>query len=86
MGLNPWLGLSALGVVIICVLISKRMSVGSVLGALSFPLLCFFLEREFLPLGCVLAVIIIVKHRANIVRLFRGEEPKLTIFNKEKKQ
>lgn len=86
MGLNPWLGLSALGVVIIGVLISKRMSVGSVLGALSFPLLCFFLEREFLPLGCVLAVIIIVKHRANIVRLFRGEEPKLSIFNKEKKQ
>ncbi len=86
LGLNPLLGLSALGVVLVGVLVSKRMSVGSVLGALSFPALCYFLEPDFIFLGCVLALIIIIKHRANIVRLFRGEEPKLGIFNKEKKQ
>ena len=38
MGLNPLLGLCALGVVIVGVLISKRMTAGSILGALSFPI------------------------------------------------
>ena len=86
MGLNPLLGLSALGVVIIGVLISKRMSVGSMLGALSFPVICYFLEPDFIYMGCVLAILILVKHRANIMRLFKGEEPKLSIFDKEKKE
>lgn len=86
LGLNPLLGLSALGVVIVGLLISKRMSVGSILGALSFPVLCWFLERDFIYLGSVLAIIILVKHRANIVRLFKGEEPKLSIFDKEKRK
>ncbi len=83
-GLNPLLGLSALGIVIIGVLVSRRMSVGSELGAITFPVVCYFLEPDFLYLGCVLALIILVKHRANIARLFRGEEPKLSIFDKEK--
>lgn len=84
-GLNPLLGLSALGVVVVGVLVSQRMSVGSILGALSFPVLCYFLEIGFIYLGCVLALLILIKHRANIVRLLHGEEPKLSLFNKEKK-
>ncbi|MCQ4635538.1 glycerol-3-phosphate 1-O-acyltransferase PlsY [Anaerovorax odorimutans] len=86
LGLNPLLGLSALGVVIVGVLVSQRMSVGSMLGALSFPVLCIFLEKDFIYLGIVLALIILIKHRANIKRLFKGEEPKLSIFDKEKKR
>lgn len=84
LGLNPVLALAVLGVVIIGVLISRRMSVGSELGALSFPVICYFLEPGFMYPGCILAVLILVKHRANIARLFRGEEPKLSIFSKEK--
>ncbi len=80
LGLNPLLALSALVVVLIAVLISKRMSVGSILVAVLFPVLCRFLEPDFTLLGCILAVIIIVKHRANLVRLFKGEEPKMSIF------
>lgn len=78
MGLNPLVGLSALGVVAIGVLISRRMSVGSVLGALSFPVITYFLEPDFIILGSVMAVLILIKHRANIVRLFKGEEPKIS--------
>lgn len=86
MGLNPLLGLSALGVVVIGVFITKRMSVGSILGAASFPLLAYFLERDFIFLGTVLAIIVIVKHRANIARLIKGEEPIMSIFEKKNKQ
>ncbi|MDO4545061.1 MAG: glycerol-3-phosphate 1-O-acyltransferase PlsY [Bacillota bacterium] len=85
MGLNPLLGLSALGIVIVGVLVSKRMSVGSILGAACFPFLAFFLEPEFVRLGTVLAVIILIKHRANIVRLCKGQEPIMSIFEKRPK-
>ncbi len=77
MGLNPVLGLSALGIVLIGVVLSRRMSAGSILGALTFPLLAYFLQPTFIIPGCVLAVILIFKHRGNIVRLIKGEEPKL---------
>ncbi|MEG0157216.1 MAG: glycerol-3-phosphate 1-O-acyltransferase PlsY [Anaerovoracaceae bacterium] len=77
MGLNPCLGLACLGVVAVGVLVSRRMSVGSILGALTFPILAYFLEPDFILLGSVLALIILVKHRGNIGRLVRGEEPKM---------
>lgn len=85
MGIDPLLGLSALGIVVIGVLISKRMSVGSVLGAVCFPAIALFLEPDFIIPGTVLAIIIIIKHRANIARLLKGEEPVMSIFQKDKK-
>lgn len=56
---------------------SRRMSAGSLLGAVSFPISCWFLENDFFYVGAVMALIVIIKHRANIARLIRGEEPKM---------
>jgi glycerol-3-phosphate acyltransferase PlsY len=84
--INPLLGLATLGVVIVTVLITKRMSAGSVMGALLFPLLSFFLEPGFYVQGLVLAAIVIIKHRSNIDRLIHGEEPKLGFLDKDKKK
>lgn len=77
-GIHPGLGFSCLGVVILVVLITKRMSAGSLAGALGFPLLCWFMEPRFIWLGSIMALIILIKHRENIARLVRGEEPKLS--------
>lgn len=85
MGLNPLLGLSTLAVVVIGVLISRRMSVGSISGAVAFPFLALFFERDFVLLGGILAVIVLIKHRANIARLVKGEEPVMSIFEKKKR-
>lgn len=84
--INPLLGLATLAVVAITVLISKRMSAGSVMGALLFPILAFFIEPGFYLHGLVLAAIVIIKHRFNIDRLIRGEEPKLGFLDKDKKK
>ena len=84
--INPLLGLATLAVVVITVLISKRMSAGSVMGALLFPILAFFIEPGFYLHGLVLAAIVIIKHRSNIDRLIRGEEPKLGFLDKDKKK
>ena len=76
-GLNPMLGFSALGIVALGVLISRRMSFGSLMGAVSCPLICYWIEREFIYYSTALAAIVLWKHRENIKRLIKGEEPKL---------
>jgi len=78
MAINWVLGLVVLGVVAVFVLLTQRMSVGSIMGAASFPVSAYFMEPEFLIPGFIMAVIVIVKHRANIGRLMRGEEPKMS--------
>ena len=78
LAVNWTLALTVLIVVIFGVLISRRMSVGSLLGAISFPVLAWFMENGFFIPGTIMAVIVVVKHRANIKRLFHGEEPKMS--------
>ena len=77
LAVNWILGLSALGIVAVGVALSQRMSVGSLLGSVTFPIICWLLEPDFIYIGCIMAVIVLIKHRANIGRLFRGEEPKM---------
>lgn len=83
MGLNPAMGLTALLIVAIGVILSRRMSVGSILGAATFPIVAYYFNPDFLIMGSVLAILIIMKHRANIVRLIHGEEPKIGEKKKE---
>ena len=75
---NWQLGLAVLAVVAVFVILSKRMSLGSIMGAISFPLLAWFMEPGFIVYGFIMAVIVVVTHRANIGRLIRGEEPKMS--------
>lgn len=82
----PPVALISLGIVAICVFISKRMSVGSIIGAACFPILAFFLKPTYTIVALVIGVIIIVKHRANIGRLIRNEEPIMSIFEKKDKK
>ncbi|MGI6766989.1 MAG: glycerol-3-phosphate 1-O-acyltransferase PlsY [Lentihominibacter sp.] len=75
-----------LGIVAIFVLITKRMSVGSIVGSATLPVVAFFMEPEFLWVALIMAVVLLVKHRTNMGRLIRGEEPIMSIFEKKKKE
>jgi len=80
-----WLvALIALAVVALGVLISRRMSVGSLLGALALPFLCIYFEFDFLLGSFFLAVLVIHTHRANLQRLRNGTEPKISFGSKGK--
>lgn len=76
-GYNPALGFSALGIVVIGVLISKRMSFGAVLGSICFPILTLLIDRDFFWEGCLMGVMVIFNHRGNVARLINGTEPKI---------
>ena len=80
---DPLIALISLVVVVIMVLITQRMSVGSIAGAVCFPIISFFISPWYTWVALATGIIIIVKHRANIGRLMRGEEPIMSIFAKK---
>lgn len=73
------------------VLISKRMSVGSIAAAISFPIAVYiFITRLNISAqwemiwSALLAVLVIWRHRSNIGRLIKGEEPSLSFLSGRK--
>ena len=67
--------------IFVCVvLLTKFVSLGSILASIALPIACAFLypSKPALWQACtVLAIFITYKHRSNIGRLFRGEENRL---------
>ncbi len=92
--LNPLAFLVVIGVFVLCVVFTKYVSLGSVLGAALFPLLTFYtyFGGSEIMIGSgfaflcafVMAVLVIIKHHANLVRLAKGQESKFS-FKKSKK-
>ncbi|HVZ71566.1 MAG TPA: glycerol-3-phosphate 1-O-acyltransferase PlsY [Polyangia bacterium] len=71
--------LCGFGVYAIAYGLSRLSSVGSLLGIWSFPLFAKLLgypPRAHLALATFVAVLVTIRHRANIARLVRGEEKK----------
>jgi len=89
--IHPLLGGIALAIVLVIVAITKRVSAGSIVGALFIPLLAYLLTPDgiaqwiFVLWATTFAAIVIIKHRANLVRLLKGQEPKLSFKKKEPK-
>ena len=90
----PLPALVAFAVFLITVVITRYVSLGSLLAAASLPACVYFLGdilRSQSGLGPVfylsvfVAVLIIVRHHANIVRLLRGKESKLNLRTKNRK-
>jgi glycerol-3-phosphate acyltransferase PlsY len=76
--LMPIPALSAFGVWILLVVISRRVSVGSLGAALSLPILYFYLSHPMIKsvfiVSIVLSILVIIAHRKNIRKLIRKEE------------
>ena len=80
------IALIVLAIAAIFLLISKRMSVGTLVAAISFPFITWAMNEEILPFAVFVTAMVLVTHRANIVRLSKGQEPKMSIFDKEKER
>lgn len=68
------------GVWLLIAVSTRIISLSSVIAAASFPVLYFFLahpSRGVLVCATLAAMVIIYRHRGNIRRLTRGEEPRL---------
>lgn len=78
LGVNWKLALICLAIVIVIVLITRMVSLGSISAAVIFVILAYFMEPAFLKVGIPMAAILIFKHRANLVRIIKGEENKIS--------
>jgi acyl phosphate:glycerol-3-phosphate acyltransferase len=74
--LGPKAILVALLLFILVVLLGKYVSLGSIVAAGSFPIVMIMFSYQVYTvlLSIVIATVIILKHKANILRLIKGEE------------
>lgn len=87
----PWQVTAAvLGAFLLMVLATRIMSVGSITGALAFPVSTAVMFRgelgEYWPhlaVAVLAFAFAVYKHRENIGRLLRGEEPRLSLPGKK---
>lgn len=82
--LHPVIGFGELAVVIAGVLISRRMSVGSLVGCVGLPIISYIFMPAFFLDGLCLGSIVLFKHRTNIVRVIKGEEPVISFGHAKK--
>jgi len=78
---NPWMLLPSLVVFTITVALTRFVSLGSILGALTLPIFLLFAPRVsstnlslVFTVWAVVILLIIIKHHANIKRLLKGVE------------
>jgi acyl phosphate:glycerol-3-phosphate acyltransferase len=87
-GLNPTAAITSIIVFVVVFLISKYVSLGSILASVAFPVVVFFiLDQEdvnsSLELFSVFVPILtLITHQKNIERLLRGEEKKIRFDKK----
>ena len=77
LAVNPVLGVMLLVIFAVVVAITRYVSLGSCIAAFVMPALALVLVPDFFWFAVIIAAIIIIKHRANLARVFRGEESKL---------
>lgn len=77
-GVTPLIAALCLGVWLICFLLWRYVSVGSLAAAVVLPLATLLTRRPLsdVLLTALLGLLIIVRHRSNIQRLVQGTEPR----------
>lgn len=80
LALTPWVGLSVIAVWGVVFLMGRIVSVASLVAASAFPFLVLGLDpgRPLLQGAALgLAGLVWIRHRDNLIRLFRGQESKV---------
>ncbi len=83
LGLSWQVGLATLGVFILMITLFRIVSLASVSAALALPLIMFLsfnntnISLPFLVISLLAMILVIWRHRENIVRLVKGIEPKI---------
>jgi glycerol-3-phosphate acyltransferase PlsY len=86
--LHPYATLIVFGIWIVSVLITRYVSLSSMIAGFSFPLVLIFVYRTTNPslitFAFILAILMLFTHQKNIERLVKGEESKFTLKKKGK--
>jgi glycerol-3-phosphate acyltransferase PlsY len=82
----PWAALASITLFAIVFAITRYVSLGSMIGAASFPVFAYFMVRGekpafFVVVQAMVALLIIAKHHPNIRRLLAGNEHRFGAAN-----
>lgn len=83
LAIHPYIGLTCIAIMVLVIVVTRFVSLGSLLLALAIPVLIGLLHQgdqamlEGILIGLIFTVSAFVQHRANITRLLRGTESKL---------
>ncbi len=83
LGLSWQVGLATLGIFIIMITLFRIVSLASVSASLALPLIMFLsfsssnISLPFLIISLLAMILVIWRHRENIVRLIKGKEPRI---------
>jgi glycerol-3-phosphate acyltransferase PlsY len=67
---------------LLVIVLSRIVSLGSVIIAIEYPILCVWLYPEQWPIisfAIMAASLVVWRHRSNVVRIARGQEPKISL-------
>lgn len=78
--ISPLPALICLAVFIIVVSLTRYVSLGSIVAAITWPVVSIFFDLPALMLviAVLMAIMIVIRHKENIARLFQGTEKKLS--------
>lgn len=78
-GMTPIVVLTCLLIWILVLLFSKMVSLSSIIASFCLPVVMWLYQepRGYLILGCLLAVISLVRHKENMKRIWQGTENKI---------
>jgi acyl phosphate:glycerol-3-phosphate acyltransferase len=90
LAIHPFAALICLGVFTVSLLISKYVSLSSMIAGLIFPFLVIFLFKEtiisLIIFSILVSVLLILTHQKNIVRLVAHRENKVSFKRKHKRR
>jgi len=80
--------LVAMGIFVVTLLLSKYVSLSSILAGISFPFLVIFVFKtqvnSMIFFSILVSIVLILTHRKNIERLIHKQENKANLFKKRK--
>ncbi len=79
LGMDPWMGLIAAVIWGVVAWMTRIVSVSSMVAVVVVPVVMIFSMRpaSWVGAGAAICVLVVLRHRANIGRLMRGEEPRM---------
>ncbi len=80
---SPQIALLALGTWLVCAFITRYSSLSAIIAAVATPFYAFFLvEPTYTIFYSAIALLVLVRHRGNIIRLIKGQESKISFKKK----
>lgn len=84
----PFAAFTSMGIFLIVLLASGYVSLSSITAGVSFPLLIVFIFKVTIPsliiFSILIAVMVLITHQKNIIRLIRKEESKVNLLKRNK--